>query len=114
MPKSRTEAGGRGARRNGAGAQNARRGGQVTRLTRKTFRCWRPVSPIWPGISPTCASSVPVVVAINRFATDTAAELGFVESAVAREFASRRSYARSLGARERRRRSARPCRRRRS
>ena len=30
---------------------------------------------------------VPVVVAINRFATDTAAELGFVENAVAREFA---------------------------
>ena len=30
---------------------------------------------------------VPVVVAVNRFATDTAAELGFVEDAVAREFA---------------------------
>ena len=29
---------------------------------------------------------VPVVVAVNRFATDTAAELGFVENAVAREF----------------------------
>jgi formate--tetrahydrofolate ligase len=29
---------------------------------------------------------VPVVVAINRFATDSAAELGFVENAVAREF----------------------------
>ena len=29
---------------------------------------------------------VPVVVAINRFATDTAAELDFVENAVAREF----------------------------
>jgi formate--tetrahydrofolate ligase len=30
---------------------------------------------------------VPVVVAINRFATDSAAELTFVESAIAREFA---------------------------
>src|SRR5271165_1216532 len=30
---------------------------------------------------------VPVVVAVNRFGTDSAAELGFVENAVAREFA---------------------------
>ena len=54
---------------------------------------------------------LPVAVAINQFETDTATELAFVESAVAREFAVKTIRVRSLGARRRRRGRSRPCRR---
>ncbi len=44
---------------------------------------------------------LPVTVAVNRFDTDTAAELAFVETAVAREFGVKTDRVRSLGSRRR-------------
>ena len=44
---------------------------------------------------------LPVTVAVNRFDTDTAAELAFVENAVAREFGVKTDRVRSLGSRRR-------------